>query len=154
MRRAQAGFSLIELLVVTTVIGVMMAIIVVSFQVVNQNARNTKRRSDLAELRGALESYRLEKGTYPETDVGIAGGLYDISADGSFLEVLSPNFKSRMYADPLPQQSSEYQYRYRKHDLPGCAFELGAFLEGDAPGQPCPEACGVSVESNYYCLTE
>lgn len=153
MKHSRNGFSLIELLVVTTIIGVLLAMVIVSFQKANQNARDARRKADLAELRGELESYRLEKGFYPATDVGLAGVGYDVSVDGTFVEDLAPDFKSRVYNDPLPNQANTYYYRYRRLNLPGCTYELGAFLEAGT-GQACPAACGVTEESNYYCVTE
>lgn len=154
MIRKNAGFTLIELLVVTTIMAVLLAVVVVSFQRANQSARDARRKSDLTELRGELENYRLEKGEYPETDMGLGGfGGYDVSADGTFLEDLAPDFKSRLYSDPLPNQANTYYYRYRKTNLPGCSYELGAFLES-GNGQPCPSSCDATSAPNYYCLTE
>lgn len=148
------GFSLIELLVVTTLIAVVLSAVVVSFQQANRSARDAKRKSDITELKGMLENYRLENGEYPDTVIGISGSAFDESDDGTFIETLSPDYKSRNYADPLPGQAEEYYYRYRKHSLPGCSYELGAVLEaGD--GQPCPSSCGTTAPSErYYCVTE
>jgi prepilin-type N-terminal cleavage/methylation domain-containing protein len=151
-RSVKSGFSLVELLVVTTIIAVILSAVVVSFQRANQSARDAKRKSDITELKGILENYRLETGEYPDTVTGLSGTSYDETTDGTFLEVLSPIYKSRMYNDPLPSQGVNY-YRYQKHNLPGCQYELGAFLEAGDP-QPCPSSCGITSAENYYCVTD
>jgi prepilin-type N-terminal cleavage/methylation domain-containing protein len=147
------GFSLIELLVVTTIIAVILSAVVVSFQRANQSARDAKRKSDITELKGILENYRLETGEYPDTVVGLSDSSYDESSDGTFLEALSPTYKSRPYNDPLPDQEELFYYRYKKHDLPGCQYELGTLLETDNT-QPCPSSCGITSPLHYYCLTD
>lgn len=150
---SRQGFSLIELLVVTTIIAVILSAVVVSFQRANQSARDAKRKSDITELKGILENYRLETGAYPETAQGTSGSSYDESGDGTFLEALSPLYKSRPYADPLPNQEELFHYRYMKHDLPGCQYELGALMETDT-SQPCPSSCGITSPLHYYCVTD
>lgn len=151
-RSSRQGFSLVELLVVTTIIAVILSAVVVSFQRANQSARDAKRKSDITELKGILENYRLETGAYPDTVTGLSGTAYDESSDGTFIEVLSPVYKSRPYSDPLPAQGN-YYYRYQKHGLPGCQYELGAYLEA-ADAQPCPSSCGITSAENYYCVTD
>lgn len=51
------GFTLIELLVVISIIGILAAIITVSFTSSQRQARDTKRKSDLAQYRNALEAF-------------------------------------------------------------------------------------------------
>ncbi len=153
MKQQKNGFSLVELLVVTTIIAVILSAVVVSFQRANQSARDAKRKSDITEIKGILENYRLENGEYPETVTGFSGSGYDESSDGTFLEALSPLYKSRIYRDPLPNQEELFYYRYQRHELPGCQYELGAFLESGET-QPCPAACGIGSPVRYYCVTD
>ena len=66
-RRKNEGFTFIEMLVVVTVIGILAAVGVVSYQAANKNARDGKRRADLEQVRAALEMYKADSTTnvYP-----------------------------------------------------------------------------------------
>jgi|SRR3989344_3637148 len=67
LRRTQA-FTLIELLVVISVIGLLASVILVSLNSARQKARVSKRITDLAQIRKALEFYYDDNGSYPNTD--------------------------------------------------------------------------------------
>lgn len=144
--KAQQGFTLIELLVVTTIMVVLTTVVIASFRLANQSARDSKRQADLEQVRGILENYRLENGAYP-------GSLSaETSQDGIFLQtVVGSDYMSRDYLDPM--NTAEHFYFYQRHNQPGCTYELGAYLEGDT-GKACPSSCGVSRPANYYCLTD
>lgn len=59
------GFSLIELIVVMTIIMVITVVGMVSFSGANRKARDNKRISDLEKVRIALEIYKQQTGGYP-----------------------------------------------------------------------------------------
>lgn len=60
------GFTLIEMLVVISVIGILSALALVSFASSQKQARDTNRKSDLRQYQGALESYANKtNGIYP-----------------------------------------------------------------------------------------
>lgn len=65
MIKKKQGFTMIELLVVATIVAVLTAIGVVSFARANIRARDGKRKADLEQLRSALELYRSDMGQYP-----------------------------------------------------------------------------------------
>lgn len=58
------GFTLIELLVAMTIVAVLMGLALVSFQGAKKTARDGKRKTDLEQLRSALEMYRADNGHY------------------------------------------------------------------------------------------
>jgi len=77
----KSGFSLIELLVVISIIAILVAISVASYTKVRQNARDSRRRVDLENVRQALVMYRSDNGCYPGGDdfsamMGILSGDY------------------------------------------------------------------------------
>lgn len=59
------GFTLVELLVVLTIIGLLMAILVPTAFRVLINARNARISMEIASLGQALEAYKLDAGDYP-----------------------------------------------------------------------------------------
>jgi len=78
-RSNQAGFSMIELLVVATLIIILTTIGLVSYSKSLLNSRNAKRKTDLETIRQALVMYKLDNGRYPNlTNVQIAGGNNDL----------------------------------------------------------------------------
>lgn len=59
------AFTLIELLVVIAIIAIMITVGTVSYQRSLRLARDSKRKTDLEQIRQALETYRSETGAYP-----------------------------------------------------------------------------------------
>jgi len=74
------GFTLMELLVVMTIMAVLMGLALVSYQGARRTARDGKRKSDLEEIRGALEMYRTDLDAYPG-NLGVLGGYIDVPVD-------------------------------------------------------------------------
>jgi len=62
---ARLGFSLIEILVAATLIGLLSTIGFTGFQAVTRSGRDALRKSDLEQIRSALEIYKSENGAYP-----------------------------------------------------------------------------------------
>lgn len=65
--RQKLSFTLIELLVTIAIIMVIGAIVLMNVSEARKSSRDAKRISDLDEIRGALETYKDKKGTYPLT---------------------------------------------------------------------------------------
>ena len=59
------GFTLIELLVVVAIIGILVTVATVLLTNVRANARDGKRIADIKQIRGALELYLNDEGSYP-----------------------------------------------------------------------------------------
>ena len=60
--RPQSGFTVVELLIVIVVIGILAAIVVSTYTSAQANARDTRRKNDLAQIRKSLIAYGTEKG--------------------------------------------------------------------------------------------
>ncbi len=63
------GFTLVELLVVIAIIGVLATIIVINYAAAQAKARDSKRKSDLQSITGALGLFYADRKAYPGGDV-------------------------------------------------------------------------------------
>jgi prepilin-type N-terminal cleavage/methylation domain-containing protein len=65
IHRLIRGFTIVELLVVVTVIGILAGVGAYSYASYTASARDTHRKADITSLATALERYYSEKGQYP-----------------------------------------------------------------------------------------
>jgi len=67
----QAGFTLIEIMVVVVILGILGALIVPNVISKPEEARVAKAKADIRAIATALEFYRLDNSTYPSTEQGL-----------------------------------------------------------------------------------
>ncbi len=119
----QRGFTMIELLVVATIIVVLTTIGLVSYSQALQNGRNAKRKADLEVVRQGLVLFRADNGYYPNTDMA---GLQSI---------LGTTYISSFPVDPKATTNALFSYSYTPGTCSGSSpvkcqtFTLGAVLE-------------------------
>lgn len=61
----EGGFSLLELIVVMTIIGLLVAITLPAYRDATQRAREATLKEDLVRMRKAIDEYYTDKGEYP-----------------------------------------------------------------------------------------
>jgi len=124
----QNGFSLIELLIVITILGVLSAFVTVGFTASQRKGRDANRKSDLSQYRSALESYANRRnGLYPVHTSSVAANSLCGAADLN-LGITCP-------VDPR-SGTAPYEYRYVS-DAAGAKYVLYEYLE---------------VSSNYFAM--
>lgn len=62
---ASKGFTIVELLIVIVVIGILAALVVVTYSGIQQKARDTERKTDINAVHVLVEAYQAESGKYP-----------------------------------------------------------------------------------------
>jgi general secretion pathway protein G len=118
---AQAGFSLIEILVVVVILGILGAVIVPNLLSRPDQARYTAAQSDLRSLANALDIYRLDNFQYPSTDQGLEAL---VNKPTGFPEPKSYNPDGYVKKMPTDPWGSEYIYEHGNGDF--LLFSLGA----------------------------
>src|SRR3989338_8715173 len=103
---ALKGFSLIEILVVVSIIALGSAILLVSLQQARQHGRNSRRVQDLSQIALAMELYMQDHGDMPPG----ADGTEYTNGDPYWIPGLVPKYISAVPSDPV--DAPPYQYHY------------------------------------------
>ena len=129
LRRAvQAGFTLIELMVVLVIIGVLAALIVPNVLDRADDARATAARTDVNNLMQALKLYRLDNQRYPTTDQGLQALVAK-----PMTEPVPPNWKP--YLEKLPNDPWGRPYQYLNPGVKGEVDVMSLGGDGQAGGE-------------------
>lgn len=136
MQQSLRGFTLVELLVVITIIGILAAIIFANFGDARIDAKNKALRTELRETQLALEVYKAQNDQYPP-----------------FLSNLKPDFINEI---PLASKAANtsctiaytpepVDYTYYKLTAVNCIGGATTATEGVQSNDPfarCPDYCG------------
>ncbi len=93
------GFTLIELIIVISILGILSSLILGNFMTSLKKGRDARRKTDLSQIQKALEMYYEDNRAYP------------LSADvvfGSPLSTVSKTYMQKTPDDPV--SSCDYQY--------------------------------------------
>jgi general secretion pathway protein G len=131
------GFTLIEILVTTTIVGLLSTVGIMGFQAVTRNGRDAVRKSDLEQIRSALEIYKSEYGLYPQNS----------STCVPDQTTFNQNYISKYPGDP---RDTLYKYCYTR--LTTLTYSLCSHLEnGIGTDNTCGGAannCGASTSAS------
>jgi len=120
MKHRQQGFTLLEIIVVITIIAVLAAYIAPKVAGRADDARISKVKNDIQVLESALELYRLDNFTYPTSDQGLEA-LVTKPSDSL------KNWKTGGYIKKLRKDPWGNDYQYRS---PGRESEFEIFSYG------------------------
>jgi len=125
------GFTLLELLIVISIIGILVTVAVASYSSSQQKARNSRRMSDMKSIQNAAEQYYADNNSlYPaDTNFGVA-----------YLPAGWPT-------DPKPGRTYVYTHVALPESYSACAQMEGSI--GNANG---PDASGYPNGTGYYCI--
>ncbi len=89
----EAGFTLIELMIVVSIVGILATLAVPSYKNAVVKAKEGALRQDLFSLRDVIDQHRADKGKYPET----------------LTALVSSGYLRRLPPDPLTGSSDSWQ---------------------------------------------
>ena len=112
-RTGEAAFTLLELIVVITIIGILGTFVAVRVAPMVGNAQRTKTEHDLREIVKAAKLLQVTKGSLPES---LDDLVRPLDADG---KLLGGGF------DALPLDAWNHPYHYEVRDGEPIAFTLG-----------------------------
>jgi len=163
-RKFLKGFTLVELLITMTVIGVLTSLALVSYQGSRKTARDAKRKADLEQIRSALEMYRTDNGAYPTGGAGsnrpdwiLNTGVTDehplgILKDEGYLAVvpIDPGLNACIDGCPPGDCGKAQFYSYRSDA--GITYKLQA-VEETSGFDDCLAECTEDWGDYQYCVS-
>ncbi|HSH73272.1 MAG TPA: type II secretion system major pseudopilin GspG [Methylophilaceae bacterium] len=127
-RTAQAGFTLIEIMVVMVILGILASLVVPKIMSRPDEARIVAAKQDISAIQQALKLYKLDNRRYPTTEQGLQALVNKPTTNP-----LPTNWKSDGYLERLPKDPWGAPYQYLN---PGLHGELDIISLGadSAPG--------------------
>lgn len=133
---SSAGFTLVEVLVAATIVGLLSTIGMTGFQAVTRSGRDALRKTDLEQIRSALEIYKSENSVYPASSSCAPVGL-------------TSGYINPYPADPKPAVS-RYCYVAGASSI---TYQLCAHLEnGSGSDTGCGGGNQCTVNCNYQVI--
>lgn len=121
-RAHDAGFTLIEIMVVIAIIGILATLIVPKIMGRPDEARNMAAKHDVGTIVQSLKLYRLDIGRYPTAEQGLKSLIEKPTA-----EPVPQNWKAGGYLESLTKDPWGNPYQYSN---PGTKGEIDVFSFG------------------------
>ena len=127
---AQRGFTLIEILVVITILAILGALIVPKIMDRPNDARVVAAKQDIRSVVQALKLYKLDNGRYPTTEQGLKALVEKPSGTPAPV-----NWKTGGYLEKLPKDPWGNDYVYLNPGLHGEIDVMSYGADGQAGGE-------------------
>jgi prepilin-type N-terminal cleavage/methylation domain-containing protein len=139
------GFSLLELLVVISIIGILIAVVSVAFSTAQQTARDARRRADLKAMQDGFEQFFTQNdGAYADS----CSGMVSINGVSIFPGGLPKDPKSGDYTCYSESTANRYCICAELDKGGGNAAELST----DSSCGSIDTSSSNSSTNGYYCL--
>ncbi len=141
-RNQQYGYTLIEILVVVTIIGLVASISTVSYTILSKQSRDARRKADLEQIRSAIEMYRSNN----------TSGLYPTGFAMPCNSIVPINDASNTYLSRIPQDPKCPDYKYY-FSSDGLTYTVATRLERTSSclSPLGADSCGTGKQCSY-CL--
>lgn len=116
------GFTLIELLVVVAIIAILSSLILVSVDTIKTKSRDSRRMSDIGEIRNGLNLYFTDTNSFPI----YSSGINIVGTDAFSVLLETGGYMKEVPSDPI---SPIQDYRYTSNST-GTNFTISFCLEG------------------------
>lgn len=129
-RKAEAGFTLVELMVTIVIIGLLATVVVINVLPTQDRAMLEKARADVRLLDQAIEMYRLDNLSYPRVEDGLQAL---VSAPANLQR--GERYRDGGYVRQLPNDPWGNPYQY-VHPGEHGAFDIYSFgADGERGGE-------------------
>ena len=118
-KMARKGFTLLELLVVILILGLLAAFVVPNIIGAGDKAKRNLVCSQMASIGNALDMFKMDNGSYPDTEEGLQALVSNPDPDKY------PTYSDKPYLKKLPKDSWKQPFTYIKEG--GDKFELISF---------------------------
>ncbi len=108
-RRHEAGFTLVELMVVIVIIGLLATVVVINVLPAQDRAMTEKAKADIALIEQALDMYRLDNLSYPRAEQGLAALVQPPAGLAQPTRYRAGGYLKRLPDDPW---GAPYQYAF------------------------------------------
>jgi len=128
-RYAESGFTLIELMVVITILALLVALVAPKLVGRTDEARVTAAKAQLKNIESGLELYKLDNGVYPTTEQGLAALVTEPSTPP-----LPINWKKGGYLPRVPDDPWKRPYIYISPGIHNPDYDLLSYGKDGEPG--------------------
>jgi len=150
--KREKGFSLIELLVVVSLIGILATLVLANLNAARQRGRDAQRKSDLRNIQTTLRLYYNDYGKYPLNNAAgeIMGcgtsGITECTWGGDWTAG-STTYMPTLPSDPITTMS----YLYTRNDAD--SYSIKACLENASDEDGVAEV-GIDCSTNWMYMVE
>ncbi|KAF0814302.1 Type II secretion system protein G [Andreprevotia sp. IGB-42] len=130
MKKLQRGFTLIEILVVITILAILGALIVPKIMDRPNDARVTAAKQDIGSVMQALKLYKLDNGRYPTTEQGLKALVVKPGNPP-----VPGNWKTGGYLEKLPKDPWGNDYLFLNPGLKGEIDVMSYGADGQQGGE-------------------
>jgi len=103
--KARRGFTIVELMTVVVTFAILAILVTLSYSLTEKQSRDNKRRVDVILIKGALERYYDDTGSYPYI-CPVAGNSCDSAV--YLTSLLVPKYLKTMPTPPKPGETYQY----------------------------------------------